>query len=45
MVIGVDIRGGVMLWILNIMKGVTTVGCSKCQAVTGSMRCTNGRPC
>ena len=26
MVIGVDIRGGVMLWILNVMKGVPLKG-------------------
>ena len=45
MVIGVDIRGGVILWILNVMKGVTTEGCSRCQAVIGSMRCRNGQLC
>ena len=45
MVIGVDIRGGVMLWILNVMKGGTTEGCSRCQTVIGSMRCRNGRLC
>ena len=44
-VIGVDIRGGVMLWILNVMKRGTTEGCSRCQTVTGSMRCRNGRLC
>ena len=45
MVVGVDIRGGVILWILNVMKGVTIEGCSSCQTVTGSMRCRNGRQC
>ena len=44
-VIGVDIGGGVMLWILNVMKGITTVGCSRCQTVTGSMRCRNEQLC
>ena len=44
-VIGVDSRGGVILWILNVMKGVTTEGCSRCQTVTGSMCCRNERLC
>ena len=44
-VIGVDIRGGVMLWILKVMKGGTTEGCSRCQTVIGSMHCRNGRHC
>ena len=45
MVIGVDIRGGIILWILNVMKGVTTEVCGRCQTVIGSMRCRNGRLC
>ena len=44
-VIGVDIRGGVILWILNVMKGINTEGCSRCQTVIGSMRCRNGQLC
>ena len=44
-VIGVDTRGGVILWILNVMKGINTEGCSRCQTVIGSMRCRNGQLC
>ena len=35
MVIGVDNRGGVILWILNVMNGLTTEGCTSCQTATG----------
>ena len=26
---GADIRGGLMVWILHVMKGVFTEGCSR----------------
>ena len=41
---GLDNRGGVMLWILNV-NGVCSEGFNRCQTMNRSMCCSNRRSC
>ena len=41
---GLDNRGGVMLWILN-MNGICSEGFNRCQTMDRSMCCSNRRSC
>ena len=43
-VMGLDNRGGVMLWIVNVNR-VITEGFNKCQTMKRSMCCSNRRSC
>lgn len=44
MMMGLDNRGGVMLWILN-MNGVCSEGFNRCLTMDRSMCCSNRRSC
>ena len=44
MMMGLDNRGGVMLWILNV-NGVCSEGFNRCQTMDRSMCCSNRSSC